>query len=226
MVASPPKWIALAQTAPVFSGFSASEIERVARCLGVHVRRFDRGDDLLAGSIDATSVGLVLDGSAFTARVDARGTRQLVDAVAPGDVFGEGLLGDAASRGEITVTGANPGHVAIIGMDKIVNAPEAVCHLRARVVENLFHVMAAKNRSLQQKLVVIATKSLRERILLFLAGQAGMHGSRQFTIMFSRTELADYLNADRTALSRELTRMKNENLIDYYRDSFTVLQAA
>ena len=45
-----------------------------------------------------------------------------------------------------------------------------------------------------------------------------------FDIPFDREAMAGYLNADRSALSRELSRMKSEGIIDYYRSTFRLVK--
>lgn len=113
--------------------------------------------------------------------------------------------------------------VLLIGMDKIVHPDGPLCDLRSRVVENLFRIMAAKNRYLEQYLRLMMRKSLRAKLTGFLEMEAQRSGSRTFTVPLNRTQLAEFLNADRAALSRELGRMKAEGLVDYHRNSFRLL---
>ena len=58
----------------------------------------------------------------------------------------------------------------------------------------------------------------------YLLSEAERAGSLTFSIPFSRIQLADYLNCDRSALSRELSTMQKEGLIDTYRSSFKLLE--
>ena len=47
--------------------------------------------------------------------------------------------------------------------------------------------------------------------------------SKKFTIPFSRTDLANYLDADRSALTRELTRMRDEGIITFEKNTFVLI---
>ena len=67
-------------------------------------------------------------------------------------------------------------------------------------------------------------KSLRAKVCAYLLSEAEQHGSMTFTIPFSRIQLADYLNCDRSALSRELSLMQRDGLLDTYRSSFKLLE--
>lgn len=215
-------WVPDAVGSALFTGFTEDEITMVIECLGAQLISFDHGQILMRADSPASVVGLVIHGSVFASTVDEKGTRNLVNAVEAGDVFAEDMLAHEFHHTENTVTGATAGRALLLGMDKIVRAPGPLCHLRSRVVENLFRVISTKNRMLHEKLSMVSRKSLRDRIILFLAEQQRKNASPQFTVVFSRAELADYLNVDRTALSRELMRMKHQGLIDFHRNSFSI----
>ena len=68
-----------------------------------------------------------------------------------------------------------------------------------------------------------ASKRIRDRLLSYLSEQALLSGSNRFTIPFSRQQLADYLGTERSALSGELSKMRRDGLIDYRKNSFTLL---
>lgn len=217
----PAAWTDTALSAALFAGFCAEELRRVTACLGVRVRPFTQGETLIRAGDPIASVGLVLHGSVYSSALTQDGSRNLVTTASAREVFGEELLG--GGRAQLTVTGATTGEVLELGMGQILHPDGPLCTLRSAVVENLFHIMATKNRQLRAKVELLASKSLREKIMIFLREQQDLTSSRQFTVVFSRTELADYLNADRTALSRELARMRAAGLIDYHRNSFALL---
>ena len=78
----------------------------------------------------------------------------------------------------------------------------------------MLRMLADKNALLMEKLEVVSKKTLRRKILTYLSFQAEEQGSKTITLPLSRTELADYLCADRTAVARELAHMKDEGLIE------------
>lgn len=219
------EWVPRLTGSSLFAGFTDAEVVQVTDCLGARVVRFDSGQTLMRGGSQTGAVGLVLTGSVFASTHDADGARHLVSAMAAGEVFAEDMLTHERQRTAHTVTGARAGEALLLGMDKIVHSPGPLCHLRSRVVENMFQVMSAKNRMLQRKLQIVSRKSLRDRVVLFLAEQQRANNSADFTVVFTRAELADYLGVDRAALSRELMRMKAQGLIDFHRSSFTVMPA-
>ena len=87
-------------------------------------------------------------------------------------------------------------------------------------------ILADNNTRLIEKTEILCKKTLRSKILAYLEQEARNHGCRSFTIPFNRTDLANYLDADRSALTRELARMKEEGLIDFTKNSFELLAPA
>ena len=87
----------------------------------------------------------------------------------------------------------------------------------------MLYMAADKNAQLMEKLEIVSKKTLRRKILTYLSFQAKHQDSRTFELPMSRTQLADYLCADRTAVSRELARMKQEGRIDFDKNTFTLL---
>ena len=91
---------------------------------------------------------------------------------------------------------------------------------------NIVSILADNNTRLIEKTEILCKKTLRSKILAYLEQEARNHGCRSFTIPFNRTDLANYLDADRSALTRELARMKEEGLIDFTKNNFELLTPA
>lgn len=88
----------------------------------------------------------------------------------------------------------------------------------------MVELIAEKNLTLVEKLEVVSRTTIREKLLTYLARQAEAAGARTFIIPMGRTGLAEYLCTDRSAMTRELARMRDEGLIDYTKRTFTLRQ--
>ena len=64
-----------------------------------------------------------------------------------------------------------------------------------------------------------------DKILTFLSMEARRQGSATFVLPLNRTEMAEYLCINRSAMTRELSALKKEGLIDIDRDRFTLYSA-
>ena len=92
-----------------------------------------------------------------------------------------------------------------------------------KLLQNWLETISGKYFSLDCRLELLCCKSLRGRICLWLLEQRDQTGSDTFTITMTRAELAAYLNCDRSALSRELSRMQEDGLIELFRSTFKLL---
>jgi CRP-like cAMP-binding protein len=63
---------------------------------------------------------------------------------------------------------------------------------------------------------------LREKILTLLNQYRHKFGSNEFSLPFDRADMAIYLGADRSALSRELSKLKREGIIDFQKNHFII----
>ncbi|MBQ2118632.1 MAG: winged helix-turn-helix domain-containing protein, partial [Clostridia bacterium] len=77
---------------------------------------------------------------------------------------------------------------------------------------------------MNSRIQILSKLTLREKLLTFFSDQAKKSGADTFSVPLDRKDMATYLGADRSALSRELSRMKREGLIDYYRNSFRIIR--
>ena len=82
--------------------------------------------------------------------------------------------------------------------------------------------MANKNLAFNKKIEITSKRTTRDKLMTYLLSQAKIHGSSSFEIPFDRQELADYLGVERSAMSKEISKMKDDGLIDCERSWFKV----
>ena len=88
------------------------------------------------------------------------------------------------------------------------------------MIQNLFYEISGKNRSLVQKLGHMSRRTTREKLLSYLSEQAKKQRSASFEIPFNRQQLADFLSVDRSAMSNELCKLRDEGLLSFERNRF------
>ena len=94
------------------------------------------------------------------------------------------------------------------------------CAFHHQLIENMVSLIANKNRELMRKVEIVSQRTIREKLLAYLSIQSQINASRDFEIPLGRVELAEYLCVDRSALTRELVKMKAEKLINYEKNRF------
>ena len=96
------------------------------------------------------------------------------------------------------------------------------CRYASLVTANLLRQTAAANLPQGRRIHVMSQKSIRDKLLLFL--KQNREERNDILLTMNRQELADYLGTERSALSREMARMKKEGLIDYCRNEIKILR--
>lgn len=203
----------------LFAGFDQADWRCLMNCLQARILQFRRKDLIASGAKGGIEIGVVLEGQALEIRYAKDGTRSVSNVLRPGDVFRENIIANLGHDSDIV--GARPGAVLLLNSCRIQDS-EAKCPLRSKIIENLMFAVLKKQGQERVRLDIVTRKSLRERVVLFMREQAWLQGKNFFNVPLSRTELASYLCVDRSALSRELHRMKAEGIINISGENFEI----
>ena len=207
------------KTWELIQGFAAQD----EHYIGISQSR-NRGHQnaVLAGE-PSRRVGIVLSGELEAYRPAPGGVRIPIAQVEPGGVFGD-VLGGSSLSSPVTVLAAAPCEVLLLPYERLLLSDGSPAH--QRVVQNLVRTISDKYFSLSRRIDLLVLKSLRAKVCAYLLSEAERAGSLTFSIPFSRIQLADYLNCDCSALSRELSQMQRDGLLDTYKSSFKLLEPA
>ena len=153
--------------------------------------------------------------------VPGRRARIPITHMEPGGVFGDVLSGSSLAS-PVTVMASVPCEVLLIPYERLLLSDGSPAH--QQTLRNLVRTISDKYFSLSRRIDLLVLKSLRAKVCAYLLSEAERAGSLTFSIPFSRIQLADYLNCDRSALSRELSQMQRDGLLDTYKSSFKLLE--
>ena len=188
----------------LFSGVDEASCENMLRCFSAYEQRFTSGQTILTCGQQQDMIGVLLSGSAALLRLHPDGNSTVLESLEEGSVFGE----------ELAFTGFREDcRVVFMRYDQITKRCENACACHSQVVTNLFQLLSKKSLHLSRRVEVLACRSIREKLLCFFEQLADEHGSRTFPLPFSLSALADYISADRSAMMREMRKMREEGLI-------------
>ncbi|QSF47180.1 Crp/Fnr family transcriptional regulator [Paenibacillus tianjinensis] len=212
------------QNTILFKGFGSQEVQQALSCLQGTIRDFAKKEVIFEQDELLDSAGIILYGNVLLCKENVSGNRFIFSELKSGEILGETALRlEREPSGYEAVSGSEC-RILFIRINNIVRPGQVTCHLRGRIIENMMALLLENNRAVYQKLDLVSHKSLRERVLHYLNLQAQKNNSARFEIPFSRTDLADYLTVDRSALSRELQRMVQDGLIRFSRNQFELLE--
>ena len=192
-------------------------------CLDAFERSYAKGSLLLDNEEIIKEIGILVSGSANIIVETFDGNRSITEKLMPSDVYGESIICSGIQKSSSRIVALENCKVVKIHMENIIHKNLTTCSFRSMIVENLLRLSANRCITLNKKMDILSHKGVRERVLLYLADEMDRCKNCEFSIHFSRNELAEYLRLDRSALSRELSRIKDDGIIDYERSYFHIL---
>ena len=208
---------------PLFDGIRPEDRKLMLGCIGYHIGTFRKGDIVAFEAENIRHLGIVLCGAVDMVKEDLWGNRTMLVRTRRGEVFGETFACGSDSLSTVTFLVSEDAQILFLPFDRVMHSCSMACQFHHRLVMNTVRIIANKNRDLMRKVEVVSKRSIREKLLAYLSIQAQALGSRYFEIPLGRIELAEYLCVDRSALTRELAKMKEEGLIDFDRNCFRML---
>lgn len=155
-------------------------------------------------------------------KLDYLGNRNILTELSTSEIFAETLACVGVKSSPVSVLSVTASEILFIDYSKIITACTSACVFHAKLIENMLRLIAAKNLLLNQKIELISKRTTREKLLTYFAFQAEKAGNKSFTIPFTRAETADFLCVDRSAMSRELCKLRDEGLLQFSKNSFTL----
>ena len=208
---------------PLFDGILPEDRKAMLGCIGYHIGTFCKGDIIAFEDENIRHVGIVISGAVDMVKEDIWGNKTMLVRTRKTELFGETFACGSDNLSLVTFLVSEDAQVLFLPFDRVMHSCSMACMFHHRLIENMVHIIANKNRDLMRKVEVVSKRSIREKVLTYLSIQAQTQASRYFEIPLGRVELAEYLCVDRSALTRELVKMKEDGLIDYDRNSFRML---
>lgn len=208
---------------PLFKGIDEDKLISLLDCLGARTARYPKDSFILRSGDEVTFVGIMLTGAAFVIKEDVEGNRTIVASLAQGDYFAEALCCADIKKSPVSVVTTADTTILQLEFHRILKPYPHTCGFQPKLIENMLQILAQKNLFLQNRLEIISRRTMREKIMGYLESESNKQGP-EVTIPLNREELADFLNVDRSALSHELSKMRDDELIEYRKNHFTLLR--
>lgn len=205
----------------LFVGIQEEEFDDMSRALCLRERDFDKNEVIFHMGYVPHEVGIVQIGSVIIEGSTRSGSAAVLGRFGAGEVFAESYA-LCKKPMMVSVIAAEKCSVLFLDMDIVLSSKYIELTWREVLLRNMLYIAAEKNLILSSRIFCTTPKSVRGRVLAYLSEEAVMTGSSEFKIPFDRQRMADYLNVDRSALSKELGRMRDEGIIEFKKDRFTI----
>ena len=209
------------KNSPVWEGIGYCEFENVIRCMESKTRSYGKGDIILMSDDRVEYMGMIVSGSVKVKKTDPDGNEHILTEIAPPGIFGEVFACAGVDHSPVTVQAAEKSEVLFMNYRKVITSCSSACAFHSKLIENMLKLIARKNLSLNQKLDILSKRTTKEKLLAFFDNERG--AAKKFAVPYNREEMAQYLCVDRSAMSNELCKMRNEGLINFKKNMFEIL---
>ena len=216
-------YFSILRNCPLFNRIEDKELCEMLRCLSAKEYSYKKGETIFAEGDKAKYIGIVLKGSVQAVRVDYYGNRSIVTNIEPPQLFGEAFACAGLKSLPVDAVAATDTRILLLDAQRIARPCGNACPCHGQTILNLLHIVAKKNLVLHQKIEITSKRSTREKLMTYLLLQAKNAKSHTFTVPYDRQELADYLEVDRSGLSAEISKLRNEKVLECRRSTFTLL---
>jgi CRP/FNR family transcriptional regulator, dissimilatory nitrate respiration regulator len=208
---------------PLFQGIQESDLVGMLQCLSARVQTFSKESYIFLAGEPVRSIGIVLKGKAAIFRESEDGMKNLVAVLVPGECFGETFACSDRTEAFVTVMATEESEILFLDCKKIITTCSSACVFHTRLIENMMSMLTEKIFGLNQKLEILSKRKIRDKLVAFFEEQKRNAGTNVFSIPYNREQLADFLFVDRSALSNELGKMRDEGLIRFQKNRFEIL---
>ena len=207
----------------LFEGISQSDMVRMYNCLSPKKATYKKNDYIFRANEDVGLVFIMLSGSAHIIEQDFWGNQSIIETLQAPVFFGEAYALSGMEKHLVNVVTAEDSDVLLIESRLLFEGCSNACPCHATLLKNTSCILAKKVVLLTQKMIHVGQRTTRKKLISFFSICAARENRNIFTIPYSRQQLADYLAVERSALSHELSRMRDEGFIRYQKSRFELL---
>ncbi len=208
---------------PLFNHIKEADYNGLLACVNSNTRKFRSGEYVFLSGDTISHLGIIISGSVEIIKENPAGARHIMDFLGPANIFAEGVVCTAARISPVTVRVKEDSTILFIPFERISRTCSTGCSFHFQLIENMMMLLGEKNFNLNYKIEMLMLKGMREKLATYLLNESKKQNSKTFQIIPNRNELAEYLNVSRTSMCRELAKMKEQGILDYYLNSFKIL---
>ncbi|MDD3278924.1 MAG: Crp/Fnr family transcriptional regulator [Lachnospiraceae bacterium] len=218
------KYSEILKQSSLFAGISEEELFPMLKCLEAGSASYKKNQFIYHMGDQVENLGMVAFGSVSIIQEDFWGNRNIVSKIMPGQLFAETYACTPQVPMKVSVLTDEPTTVLFFNAGRVLTTCPSSCTFHSRLIRNLVSTMARKNLMMNEKIAHVTQRSTREKLLSYLSAEAIKKGCSTFEIPFNRQQLADYLSVDRSAMSNELGKLRDEGLLEFRKSEFTLLE--
>jgi CRP/FNR family transcriptional regulator, dissimilatory nitrate respiration regulator len=217
------EYLNVLKSSELFCDMSDDDILKTLTCLNGKVNRYNKDETIYLAGDTISKIGIVLNGSILVTKDDIMGNRNILTNISESGLFGEAFVCSNISFIPVTVVACAKCEILFLDFKKIIQTCASNCSFHSTLIKNMLYIISNKNILLNNKIELLSAKSTRDKLMAYFNMQINKNKNGKFKIPFNRDALADFLNLNRSSMSRELSKMRDENIINFNKNEFEIL---
>ena len=208
----------------IFGSATEFECQAMVFCFKARFKNFNKNEHIISQGEPMDEVVLILRGGATVEHIDSMGDISILMKLRQGDIYGveSAYAGDEVFKDSLITTEKTL--VMFMNKHRLITPCANKCRRHDIVSKHLMQMVAESNIQLLEKLTHMSKKTIRDKLLSYFNSLSKKAGSNYFEIPFNKTELASFLSVDRSAMCTELSKMREDGLIDFEKRMFLLMR--
>lgn len=205
----------------IFSGIERKNVKKLLKELESYNMNFEKDVSILKSISKSNLLGILASGSAQIIRTDYDGNETIIEELYVGSVFG--VRFSLLNNDEYDILTKEKSKIIFIDFDYIYKIDQKRSIYFQKFLINLLNITTSMVRSKNERINILTRKTTREKLLEYFENESKKAFSKVFYLPFNLTELAEYLSIDRSAMMREIRRLKDDRIIESIGNKITML---
>jgi len=188
-------------------------VENIAcNCVKVQKKSFLKGTIITTYIEKRKQICILLTGKADLIRYDLNGNKDIIDRFAQNDIFGEAFY-PVNNNNELFVLATEDCEVLLFLYEDVQIKCKTNCRFHTTLVSHILELVLTNVVHQNTRIEILSKRTIREKLLSYFSILSSKNYSKNITLPFSLTSLADYLSVDRSAMMREIKSLVDEGFI-------------
>lgn len=198
-------------------------IENLSKnCIKMQKKSFLKGQIITTYIEKRKQICILINGTADLIRYDLKGNKDIIETFRPNDIFGEAFY-PVNTNNELFVLATSNCEVILFLYDDIHSKCRSNCKFHPSLVSTLLDLMLNRNIHQNTRIEILSKRTIREKLLSYFSILSSKSFSKNITLPFSLTNLADYLSVDRSAMMREIKNLIDDGFIEKHGNKIKLL---
>ena len=195
----------------LFENINPKNIEKLKRFLRASTIKYQKSGNILSNVNQDNFIAIIDSGSVQLEYSDYDGNKVVIENLSQGDLFS--TITYSLKNEEMSCITKEETSITYIEYDDIINDEIMKTDFYIIFTKNLIKLLSEQVNSKNQRIEILTKRTTRDKLLEYFRMISSEKGNKTFTIPITFTDLASYLSVDRSAMTREISYLKDEGFI-------------